>query len=402
MMRTILLSCLVLMNIILLLSFFHRYNCNAYRYLYYNNYKSCNYEEKLSTFQTNKLLLSSLQDISFVDDNDEDADDDIISLIFNNERRTKQLVNNNNNNENNNNNNNNNNNFSCDNISDHTYTNSSSSSISFEGDSEGGMTFVDYTINSSRDEKEKMIDNIQSLMKDERIEYQKGKIYQIRCKITNKIYIGSTCKTLAQRISTHKSQYKRYKNGKYLKNYSSFEVMEKNDYVIELIEDYPCSSKVQLFTRERYWTINTVNCVNIIRNQGLFLELGRKKVYDNYYYKEYYEKNVDTLKAKMKEYRDKNVDIIKTKNKEYYDKNVDTINAKRNVDTFKTKKKEYRVKNVDKIKAQNKEYYDKNVDKINKQFICPCGGKYTYCHKSRHLKSEKHLKWEVIKSSRIS
>ena len=44
-----------------------------------------------------------------------------------------------------------------------------------------------------------------------------------------------------------------------------------------------------------------------------------------------------------------------------------------------------------------KEHYDKNkvriclkqAEKIN----CDCGGKYTYGHKSRHLKSKKHLKF---------
>ena len=46
---------------------------------------------------------------------------------------------------------------------------------------------------------------------------------------------------------------------------------------------------------------------------------------------------------------------------------------------------------------ERKEYYEKNKDKINdkasEKFVCPCGGKYTYCHKSEHLKSKKHLKF---------
>ena len=105
-----------------------------------------------------------------------------------------------------------------------------------------------------------MLDNVQSLLKDDRIEsekisiemlnYQQGKIYQIRCKITNKIYIGSTCKTLAQQLSWHKGKYKWYLNGRGRVK-SLFEVLEKNDYKMELIEDYPCSSKVQLLKRER-------------------------------------------------------------------------------------------------------------------------------------------------------
>jgi hypothetical protein len=68
-------------------------------------------------------------------------------------------------------------------------------------------------------------------------------------------------------------------------------------------------------------------------------------------------------------------------------------------DTLKAKKKEYRDRNVDIIKIKQKEYYDKNVDIMKKQFICPCGGKYTYCNKSAHLKTKNHLKWEVTESS---
>ena len=45
-------------------------------------------------------------------------------------------------------------------------------SSSNHSDSEGGLSNDDY-ISASRDEKEKMLDNIQSLMKDERIDAEK-------------------------------------------------------------------------------------------------------------------------------------------------------------------------------------------------------------------------------------
>lgn len=80
------------MNVILFQSFFHLFN-HAYRYPYLNNYKIFNYKEKLSTFQSNLLLISSLRDTSFVDD----ADDKIIPPIVISERRSKQLVNDSNN-----------------------------------------------------------------------------------------------------------------------------------------------------------------------------------------------------------------------------------------------------------------------------------------------------------------
>ena len=321
------------------------------------------------------LLLSSLRDTSFVDD----ADDKIIPPIVINERRSKKLVNDSNN------------------INNNYYDD-------------------DDNVNNGSDKTDTNCSNVQSLMKDERIEaekissiemlnYQQGKIYQIRCKITNKIYIGSTCKTLAQRLSWHKGKYKWFLNGRG-RFKSSFEVLEKNDYKMELIEDYPCSSKVQLFKRERYWsTNNSLNYVNIIENQGLVFEKGRQEYKaENRVInvdaiqarnKEYYLKNVDKLKAKRKEYYYKNVDKIK----EYYYKNVDKLKAEHkqyrdnNADKLKAKQKEYRVNNADKLKAVQKEYRGNNADKIKAKFTCPCGGKYTYSGKSTHLKTERHLKY---------
>ena len=99
-MRILILSCLMLMNVILLQSFYHRYS-HAHRYVYHNNYKSCNYQEKLTTFQTNSVLFSSLQDITMADSTD---DVNIIPSIIINERTSikQRLYTTDNNNNNNN------------------------------------------------------------------------------------------------------------------------------------------------------------------------------------------------------------------------------------------------------------------------------------------------------------
>ena len=165
------------------------------------------------------------------------------------------------------------------------------------------------------------------------VNYKQGKIYKIECNVTGLIYIGSTCKKkLSQRMSEYRSNYKKYLNGK-KKYYSVFKVMENKDYVIILIEDFPCNSKDQLFARERYYT-NEIECVNIYKNQGRCLELGKKE----------------------------------------YDKE---------------RKKEYRDKNVDKIKEKR----DGNKNKLNEKFTCSCGGKYIHCNRSRHFKTKIHLKY---------
>ena len=107
------------------------------------------------------------------------------------------------------------------------------------------------------------------------IDYQQGKIYKIECNVTGKVYIGSTCEPiLARRLAGHIKNYKRYLNGK--SNYvSSFDVLQNGNYDIVLIESYPCNSKDELHARERYHT-NNIDCVNKIKNQGMYIELGEK------------------------------------------------------------------------------------------------------------------------------
>ena len=163
------------------------------------------------------------------------------------------------------------------------------------------------------------------------VNYQQAKIYKIECNITGKIYISSTCKkTLAERMSQHRASYKRYLNGTF--HYvSSFDILANNDYDIVLVESYPCDSKDQLYSRERYWT-KELDCINRCKNQGLMIELGKKE-----YHKEY-----------NKEYREINKDKINEKNKEYYDNNKEHF-------------KEYYVNHKDKICAYKNEKIIVNV-----------------------------------------
>jgi hypothetical protein len=104
--------------------------------------------------------------------------------------------------------------------------------------------------------------------------------------------------------------------------------LELDDYDIVLIEDYPCNSKVELHARERYYS-QLLPCVNKNKNQGLINELGRK---------------------------------------EY--------------------KKQYRELN----KVKFAEYNDANRGRMNEKCQCSCGGKYTFCQKARHYRSDKHIK----------
>jgi hypothetical protein len=47
----------------------------------------------------------------------------------------------------------------------------------------------------------------------------------------------------------------------------------------------------------------------------------------------------------------------------------------------------------DKHKEISKKYYEEIKEKKNKKYNCECGGKYTECHKARHLRTKKHQKF---------
>lgn len=90
--------------------------------------------------------------------------------------------------------------------------------------------------------------------------YIDGKIYKIKCNITGDVYIGSTCKTLNERISRHECNYKSYKKDNY--NFvTSFKILQNNDYNIELIRLCPCDNKKELHEIEKYYIINN-ECIN--------------------------------------------------------------------------------------------------------------------------------------------
>tara|TARA_B100000287_G_C20672724_1_gene794001 strand:+ start:777 stop:953 length:177 start_codon:yes stop_codon:yes gene_type:complete len=49
-------------------------------------------------------------------------------------------------------------------------------------------------------------------------------------------------------------------------------------------------------------------------------------------------------------------------------------------------------KNPNHIKDQYEKYKEKNL----KKYICNCGAIYTFNHKKRHEKSQRHCKWLLI------
>ena len=76
----------------------------------------------------------------------------------------------------------------------------------------------------------------------------KGYIYMIYSEDHNDIYIGSTVKSIGQRLQGHVSEYKKYMNEKY--HYvTSFDILAKGNYKIKLIREIEYDS-VELLRKQ--------------------------------------------------------------------------------------------------------------------------------------------------------
>ncbi|CAE7893925.1 unnamed protein product [Symbiodinium sp. KB8] len=112
----------------------------------------------------------------------------------------------------------------------------------------------------------------------------------------------------------------------------------RDNYYIELIEDYPCENTYQLKKREG----------ELIREIKPALNINIPSRTNQ----EYRSENAEKLKLAKSisdaKYRHENAESIKQKKKEYREQNAEKI---------KQKMKEYREQNAEKIKQKKREYY---------------------------------------------
>ena len=98
-------------------------------------------------------------------------------------------------------------------------------------------------------------------MVDPQTKYSKGVIYKIVSTKTNSVYIGSSI-NVERRVSQHRTLQADAIRGRQHKNVRSLEITCLDDWQLVVIEKYPCRTKKELETRERYWIENTPNCIN--------------------------------------------------------------------------------------------------------------------------------------------
>jgi hypothetical protein len=123
------------------------------------------------------------------------------------------------------------------------------------------------------------------------------------------IYIGSTAKNIQVRLSQHVIAWDSYKTGLNQKRISSYEIIETEEYGIELIET--CSSEDR-FKREQYWMDN-IKCIN--KNSAYTGIEGNQKTKESWcaYQREHYIKNREAHLARKTRYYNQNKEKIRRK-----------------------------------------------------------------------------------------
>lgn len=208
--------------------------------------------------------------------------------------------------------------------------------------------------------------------------FQTCKIYKLECNTTGKVYFGSTKLSLKTILQEHKKN-------RHKKNRTSSQVVENNDFSIQLLEEVEYSDKKVLAKRKRYYIENN-DCVN--------------KVIPGRTEKEYKNDNRDKISKQQKEYRIQHRDDIIQKQLQKTQCECGSIISKSNTSRhLKTKKHQYylihleekRIKNnlslyYNKMTTSTKtryeyeqEYYQKNADKISdKKRLYYWGNKFNF------------------------
>jgi len=202
-------------------------------------------------------------------------------------------------------------------------------------------------------------------------EYVKSitKKHETVCKYLNgKIYNGSRTQSLKERLQHHVTHWKAGRTDS-----TSFKILDAEDYKIELIEDFPCTSKNQLEKREGWYQKKYKNeIVNIVI-------AGRTK-------KEWRDDNSEKMKNYFKNRYIKNKESIQKKNRKYYESHKEQCSIKA---------KEWRENNKERKAKMDSEYYKNNKEKIREVMgaieTCECGGNYERSNRARHKRSQRHI-----------
>lgn len=169
------------------------------------------------------------------------------------------------------------------------------------------------------------------------VNYKNAKVYKLVSNVPgdDNMYIGSTCQSLAMRMTMHRSAARSGKMSK--QNVWMRDVGVENVSII-LIEKTPCDSFDEQRMHERRWSDILNPSLNMIRPYITRKEVAERK-------KEYTEKKLDEVTEYQKQYRQQNQEQLALYKKRYREKNKETMSEYQ---------REYQRRNREKINARNR------------------------------------------------
>jgi len=192
--------------------------------------------------------------------------------------------------------------------------------------------------------------------------YKKSVIYKLCCKdvsITD-CYVGSTT-SFNKRKSAHKCVCNNVKNKCHNLNVYQF-IRDHGggwqNWDMIVVESFPCESKNELHTRERYW----LESLNATLNKRIPTRSGKEWSEDNAEkLKKYRQTNCERHKETLRIWNEKNVEKIKEDKRIYQKKHSEKLKEyqriynKNNYESLNKKRREYQQNNSESISERRKE-----------------------------------------------
>jgi hypothetical protein len=253
-----------------------------------------------------------------------------------------------------------------------------------------------------------------------------GKVYKITCNVDDRIYIGSTTQELSQRMSCHRSAYKKQKQNENITFpiYQAFDEIGIEFFQIELIENVKCETKDELFAKEAHYQreLNTKDPEKGFNCVYAHLSDEQRKKYNCEKSKKWAEKNPEKIQKMSKNYYDNNSVKIIEKSKIYRKENPEKVaqshknwadkNKEHRQDYMKGYNIKYREENREELNEKARKFHEEHKEERNKKrneryhanreenlqknkipWHCDsCNQTMPTSSRSRHLKSAKHLK----------
>ena len=177
--------------------------------------------------------------------------------------------------------------------------------------------------------------------------------------IDDETYVGSTTKTIKERMSGHRNSMSKASK-RNTKLYRHMRALGFDNFCTIEIEAVEVSSVAELHRKEGYYIQRYNSSLNHLiagRTEKEWAMANRESILDKH--RTYYRINKDEYLRKCKTYRQTKGKEIAVRQHRYYEANKTEINAKR----------------------------------AAAKVTCECGGRYCFNNKSKHEGTEKHKTW---------